>query len=511
MLTIAIRQAALTRVSGAASVLAMSETFDAIIRGGTVIDGTGAPGVRADVAISGDRIAKVGVVEGSAALEIDAAGMAVTPGFIDVHAHDDAAVLSTPMDFKLFQGVTTDVVGNCGAGVAPTMPDGSIVPFVTMVLGECANPTWRSFSEFMLAVEDAKPALNVACMVPHGAVRYATMGMDSRAPTDAELDEMRAKIADGMAAGAVGFSTGLIYPPGTFATTEEIVELAKVAAQHGAIYVSHIRDEGLLLMEAVKEAVRIGDEAGLPAQISHHKAGSSDVWGMTRDTIAFIEERRAAGQDVTFDVYPYIAASTVLSAFARRTERVDPESVLLASVNGMPDWEGKRLTELADELDLPADEVASRVLSQDPGATAIFFMMDEADVARVIAHPQCMIGSDGIPSKGKPHPRLYGTFPRVLQKYVREERLFPLEEAVRKMTSLPAGRFQLTDRGVLREGAFADVVTFDAERVTDIATYHEPRQYPAGIGAVLVNGELVVNGGKQTSQHSGRLLRRSSP
>jgi N-acyl-D-amino-acid deacylase len=482
--------------------------FDLLIRGGTVVDGSGAPGVRTNVAVSGDRITTVGDVSGSATRVIDAEGLIVAPGFIDVHAHDDGAVLKTPMDFKLMQGVTTDIVGNCGAGVAPCNPGREIVPFVGKVLGDCPEPEWDTFGEYMKAVERAQPAVNVACLVPHGAVRFATFGMNSRAPTEDELQRMREHVAEGMAAGAVGLSTGLIYPPGAFAHTDEIIELAKVAADAGGVYVSHIRNEGDQLMEAVEEAVRIGEKAGLPAQISHHKAGSPDVWGKTRETLAYIDERRSTGQDITLDVYPYIAASTVLSAFAGRQEAVDPDRVLVASVEGHPELEGKTIAQITEMLGLPPEQATGRVLQMDPGATAIFFMMDEPDVARVISHPHCMIGSDGLPSGGKPHPRLYGTFARVLQKYVREEKLLSLEEGVRKMTSLPAQRFQLAERGELRKGWYADITVFDANRITDIATYGQPRQYPDGIEYVIVNGEVAAERGSQAARHSGRLLRR---
>ncbi len=486
--------------------------YDLLIRGGTVVDGTGSPGVRADVAVEGKRIAAIGDLAGEpAAREIDAAGRIVAPGFIDVHSHDDAAVLTTPMDFKLLQGVTTDIVGNCGAGIAPHNPERGLVPAISMVLGDTGEARWRSFGEYMAEVERAQPAINVACLVPHGVVRYVTIGIDTRVPTAGELDEMREHVREGMAAGAVGLSTGLIYPPGRFAKTEEIIECAKEAAAQGGLYVSHIRDEGERLMEAVEEAVRIGAGAGLPAQISHHKASGDKSWGRTQDSISYIEERRAAGQDVTFDVYPYTAASTVLSAFIAQPEGADPDTVLLASVPGRPELEGKTLREAAEELDLPVEDATTSILRDAPGAVAIFFTMDEADVQRVVSHEMCMIGSDGIPTPGgKPHPRLYGTFPRVLQKYVREERLLTLEEGVRKMTSLPARRFKLGRRGELREGWCADIVVFDADKIADVATYEEPRQYPAGIDYVIVNGTVAAENGRQAERHAGTLVRREN-
>ncbi len=484
--------------------------YDLIIRNGTLIDGTGAPGVAGDLAVRDGRLARIGRIEGSAAREIDASGMAVTPGFIDVHAHDDAAVLSSPMDFKLRQGVTTDIVGNCGAGVAPTEPgSGPSIPGAELVLGPMPEPTWRTFGEYMDAVDAARPALNVGCLVPHGAVRVHRMGLDSRPPDERELAAMREDVAEGLAAGALGMSTGLIYPPVTFARTEEIIELNKVVGEHGGIYVSHIRDEAYRLLEAVEEAVRIGREGGTPVQISHHKASGKSNVGKTVDSIAYIEAQRAAGLDVTFDVYPYTAASTVFAVMRRAPEALDPNDILIASCQRKHEYEGKTMAQIAEMLDLPADDAMDRVLTEEPGATAVFFIMDETDVQRVLSHPQCMIGSDGLPSPtGKPHPRLYGTFARVLGTYARKERLLTLEDAVRKMTSLPARRFQLAERGELREGWWADVVVFNPQTVEDVATYEEPRQYPTGIEYVIVNGQVAVEPGKQTAARAGRLLRR---
>jgi len=482
--------------------------FDLLIRGGDVIDGTGAPAFRADVAVRDGRIAAVGSIEGTAARVLDAADLAVSPGFIDVHAHDDGAVLSTPMDFKLMQGVTTDIVGNCGAGLAPRDRSRPPLPGTEHILGEVPEAGWHTFGEYMQEVQNASLVVHVGCFVPHGAVRYRTLGMDSRAPDKSELSQMREDVAEGMAAGALGLSTGLIYPPGAFAQTDEIIALAKVAAGYGGLYMTHMRDEGERLLEAIGEAVRIAREAGLPLEISHHKGAGRDNWGKTVQSIALIEKERDGGLDVNFDAYPYTAASTILAVMARRRE-AEPKDVLIASVRGKPGYEGKTLAQLATTLGVTADEAAQRVLEADPGAVAVFFMMDEADVRRVLAHPLCMIGSDGIPSStGKPHPRLYGTFPRVLGTYVRDEKLFSLEEGVRKMTSLPARRFGLTGRGELREGYAADIVIFNPETIADRATYEEPRQYPTGIECVIVNGQIAAERGKQTSARAGRLLLR---
>lgn len=489
------------------------QPFDLIVRNGTVIDGTGAPGVLADVGVRAGRISAVGTVDGLAKREIDATGRAVTPGFIDVHAHDDAAVLQTPMDFKVMQGVTTDIVGNCGAGMAPRNPARPPMPGVNLVLGAVSQGDWESFAEYMDTVDRAQLALNVGCFVPHGAVRYAAMGTDRRPPDDAELAQMREHVRNGMAAGALGFSTGLIYPPGAFAETNEVIELAKVAGEHGGIYMSHMRNEAEQLLEAVEEAITIGREARCPVEISHHKASARSVWGKTVDSIAMIEKARDNGTDVTFDVYPYTAGSTILSAARGVTREIDGDEILVASVQSHREYEGKTLNEIGAMLGIDEPrEVVNRVLSEEPSAVAVFFSMHEDDVRRVLAHPLCMIGSDGIPSPtGKPHPRLYGTFPRVLGTYVRELGLVSLEEGIRKMTSLPAQRMNLPDRGELREGFAADIVVFDPATIADTATYQEPRQYPVGIDYVIVNGEVAAEHRRHTAARPGKLLRLGQP
>jgi len=489
----------------------MPDPYDVLIRGGIVIDGTGAPGVRADVAIRGDKIAAIGKL-GEAVRVIDASNRAVSPGFIDVHAHDDAACLTTPLDFKLMQGVTTDVVGNCGAGVAPAIRDGVHgMPGGELILGPLPKPaTWTTFGEYMDAVETKRPAINIGCFVPHGIVRFKHLGMDRRAPSADELASMQADVDEGIAAGALGFSTGLIYQPGTYARTDEVIALAKVAAKHGGMYMSHIRNEAETLIEAVDEALTIGREAKARVQISHHKAAATEMWGKTADTIAMIEAARDSGTDVAFDMYPYTAGSTILAAAQAVRREIDPDGIVVASTSSHPEYEGKSLRQIGELLSIDDPrEVISRVLSEEPTAVAIFHSMHEDDVRRVIVHPLCMIGSDGIPTPtGKPHPRLYGTFPRVLQRYVREEGVLSLEEAVRKMTSLPADRFQLANRGRLKEGAYADVVIFDPQRIEDVATYESPRQYPVGIDYVLVNGVVAAEGGRQVQTSAGQLLRR---
>jgi N-acyl-D-amino-acid deacylase len=493
-------------------------SYDLLIRGGRVIDGSGAAARAADVAVVDGRIAAVGKVDGEAKRVIDANGLAVTPGFVDVHSHDDVALLNMPgMDFKAAQGVTTVVCGNCGAGCAPA--NERLEQFyyrgVSGILGPVERFAWRSIGEFYDVVRAARPSVNAAFLVPHGTLRVAAMGWERRAPTEDELAAMKEYLAEGMASGAVGLSTGLIYRPGTYAKTEELIELARVVARFGGIYASHIRDEGDRLLEAVEEAIRIGEEAGVPVQISHHKASGQRNWGRTKDSLAVIDAARARGLDVTIDMYPYTAGSTALVAITTVrgfSEMMDPHDILIASVRHQRQYEGKRLDEIASMMDLPVEDAARRLLREEENAVvAIMFTMEEGDVRRVFQHPACMVGSDGIPSPtGKPHPRLYGTFPRVLDRYVREEGLFSLEEAVRKMTSLPAETFLLGDRGELREGYWADIVVFDAERIADTATYEDPRRYPEGIAFVFVNGQAVVEQGRPATVPAGQLVGRAS-
>jgi N-acyl-D-amino-acid deacylase len=321
---------------------------------------------------------------------------------------------------------------------------------------------------------------------------------------------MKELLEEGMDAGAIGMSSGLIYPPGAFAQTPELVELAKVVAPHDGIYTSHIRNEGDRLLEAVDEAISIGEQAGCGVQISHHK--SAGVPGLTEQSLPRIAAARARGVDVTVDVYPYTASSSSLAAMWRIGREATFERVpsIIASVTHHPEkYEGKYVADIARELDLPIGETVQRILDEEENTpSVIMFTMHEDDVRRVVADDHAMVGSDGLPTGGKPHPRLYGTMARVLQAYVREQPLLTLEEAVRKMTSLPAAKHRVHERGLLREGWFADIVVFDPDAVEDVATYAEPRQYPAGIEYVIVNGEVAAEGGRQTPARAGHMLRR---
>jgi N-acyl-D-amino-acid deacylase len=492
--------------------MTQQQALDLIIRGGTVVDGTGAAAFAADVGIAGGRIAAVGALRQQALRVIDARGLMVAPGFIDVHSHDDMALIRGPrLDFKVMQGVTTVVIGSCGSGVAPVTPDyrQHYEVFLSSVLGPATDFSWSTTAEFYAALERAGPSLNVAPLAPHGVLRFAAMGMESRPPSAEQMERMKELLEEALTAGAIGLSTGLIYPPGMFAATEELIELCRVVARHGGIYASHIRDEGSRLLEAVEEAIRIGREAGVPVQISHHKASGRANWGKVVDSLALIDRARADGLDVTVDVYPYTAGSTLLAIFlAAGEEEGGPEDVMVAAAPCHPEVEGKTLLEIGEMMGLPPWEAGQKLVQEDLSVAAIGFGMAEEDVRRVMAHPAAMIGSDGLPSAaGKPHPRLYGTFPRVLGTYVRREKVLGLEEAIHKMTDLPARKHRLAERGRLAAGYFADVTVFDARSVNDLATYQDPRRFPDGIRYVIVNGEVVAEGSRHMGRSAGRVLR----
>ena len=497
-----------------------SEQWDVVIRNAAVYDGSGGPPFEADVAVRGGRIARVGRVEGDGGAVLDARGLALAPGFVDVHSHDDFAVFRFPeMDFKVMQGVTTDIAGNCGFGVAPYE---AAVPLLGALFARRDMPRWEGYRSYMEAVDRDPPSLNVAVLVGHHTLRAAAMGNAQREPVEDELVRMRAWLREGLEAGAVGLSTGLIYEPGRYAGTEEIVALAREVGETGGLYASHMRNEAGALLDAVRETIHIGEAAGIPVQISHHKASGRENWGKVRDSLRLIEEARARGTDVTADQYPYTSGSTMLFAVVQNNAlneqgasggigRVEPKDVLIASAPNHPAYEGKTLRELCDLLDLPAEAAARRIVDEEGrGAIVVVEMMDEADVRTVLAHPTTMIGSDGIPAEGaNPHPRLYGCFPRVLGRYARDQGVLSLEEAVHRMSGLPATTFRLPERGFIREGFHADLVLFNPAEVIDTATYAEPRQYPRGISHVFVNGVEVVRHGAHTGARPGRALRRS--
>ncbi len=494
----------------------MPEQYDVIIRGGTVYDGSGAPGVAADLGVRGNRVVTVGAIPEDATAEevVDASGLAIAPGFIDVHAHDDTLVLAEPdVTGKVMQGVTTVINGNCGAGVVPAKS--------SRRFGEIAGveiPEWDSYGGYFDVIASHPPSQNIASLVGFGTMRAGALGSGKveRPATSEEVATMQRWLREALEAGAVGMSTGLIYEPDRYSTMDEIVAVAAPLAEFGALYASHVRGEGETLLAAHAEAMEIGRRVGVPVQISHHKASGRAHWGRVRDSIAQIEEARARGEDVTCDQYPYTAGSTRLFALVQngRVGDAGPDAIagadiLLASVPNNAAWEGKSVADLADEWDIPDEQAAQRIIDEGgTGTIVVQFAMDEADVRTILAHPTTMIGTDGLGFGSRPHPRHYGTYPRILGKYVREEGVITLEDAIWKMSGFPATKFDLPGRGFVREGAIADLVVFNPDTVAEVSTYEDPRRTPIGIPWVFVNGQAVVRLGEHTRARPGRPVRR---
>lgn len=475
-----------------------------VIRNGVVIDGTGARRRRADVGIAGDRIVAVGEVAGAAsAREIDITDRIVAPGFIDAHTHDDRALLSMPdMTPKVSQGVTSLVAGNCGVSLAPLALDGVPPPPLDLLGSESGWFRFDRFGGLIDALEGSPPAVNCGLLVGHITLRHRVMDRLDRAATAAEIGEMRRQVQAAMRDGAIGFSTGLDYPSAVAAPTEEILSLVAAVKPYGGLYCSHHRNYFEQLEAAIDEALMIGRETGVPLTISHHQCTGAANFGKGPKTLDIIDRARQS-QAIGLDAYPYAASSKTLDP--GRAKPGVPIMVTWSTPH--PEFAGRMLEEIAADWRCSAAEAAERLLP----AGAIYFQLDEADVRAILAYEHTMIGSDGLPHDVHPHPRLWGTFPRVLGYYCRELGLFSLEEAVRRMTSLPARWFGFSDRGILRPGAFADLVVFDAVTVKDTATFIQPTQPALGIDLVMVNGEVVRQGGKGTGARPGRVLHRAIP
>jgi len=481
----------------------MAERYDLLIRNGTVIDGTRAPRFRADVAVLDGRIAAIGELKGArAGTELDAAGRIVAPGFIDAHTHDDRLLLSAPeMAPKASQGVTTVIAGNCGVSLAPA-PNGMRRPVTPPLDLLDESGGWFRFPDFAAYVEElrARPAAtNCALLVGHSSLRVQTMDRLERPATAAEIARMREHVDEALAAGAIGASTGLYYEPAAAAPTEEVIEVCRPLTRRRGLYCTHMRDEGDRVTDSLEESFRIGRELGVPVVISHHKVVGTPNRGRSAETLPLIEARMR-GQPIGLDCYPYCASSTILTA-----SRIGVASkVLVTWSRPHPEYAGMELAEVARKMGLGIEETVARLLP----AGAIYFSMDEADVQRILAFENTMIGSDGLPHDAAPHPRLWGTFPRVLGHYARGLNLFPLETAVHKMTGLTARTFGLAGRGVLKAGNAADITVFDAGTVDEAASFARPIQPAKGIDAVIVNGAPVWQHGRSTGARPGRVLSR---
>jgi N-acyl-D-amino-acid deacylase len=524
---------------------------DLLVANALVVDGTGARPFRGSVAVSADRIERVlrdGEDEPIAARRFDAEGRVVAPGSIDAHSHSDVEPFVEPgMDSMLRQGVTTMVVGNCGSSAWPVEGASELAEWAG-VHGLDLDLSWRTFGEYLEAVDAASPALNIAALVGHGTLRLAVLRNEQRrSPSGEEMERMRTLLASAITEGAIGLSSGLIYAPGIHATTEEIAEIASVMAGRGGLYASHIRDEGAHVLDALAECIRIGRLAGVGSHVSHLKVSTSFAWGRAQELLDLIDEEREAGADVTADQYPYTAWETELASYlppwASPEElpdlRADPETAerlrrsieegeegwessvagvgwdrsVIAAHAGAPELSGRSLEELARKRSTAPVEVLLDLLVADPHTGVIGHGMQEDDVRLIAARPDVFVGSDGLAvTPGGPlgrfnvHPRYYGTFPRVLRRYVREDPVLSLEEAVRKMTSLPADRFGLRDRGRIDVGGFADLVVFDPETVADRATFEAPHAFAEGIDLVVVNGRVAWDG--RRGERAGRALRR---
>lgn len=527
--------------------------FDLVVKNGIVVDGTGNPWFEAEVGIKDGRISDIGELSSSESKRVlDAKGLVVAPGFIDMHAHSDFSLLINPLaESKVRQGVTTEVIGNCGSSAAPLNDFlKEEIKETYPVLEEAKlKLDWSSMDEYLKRLERNGIALNVAPLVGNGNIRALVMEYDSRRSSGSELEKMEEVLAETMEEGAVGLSSGLIYPPSCYADTKELIELCKVVAKYGGIYTSHIRGEGETLIDSVKEAIEIGKKAGVPVEISHHKASGKSNWGKVKQTLKMIDEARSIGVDVTCDVYPYLAGSTGLDALLpahaweggieklveklknrkirKRLRREMKggqsnlsiadgwDTIMIAYCKGNREYEGKTIAEIAEQKRIdPFDFVFDLLIEEKASVAIVLFTMCERDMRAVLRHSVSMIGSDssaaapyGVLGKGKPHPRTYGTFPRVLGEYVRRKKLLTLENAIRKMTSFPAQKLRLKNRGLLRKGMWADITVFNPEKIIDKATYASPHQYPAGIKYVIVNGKIVIANGKHTRELPGKALR----
>ncbi len=528
--------------------------FDLLIKKARVLDGLGNDEKVADIGIRDDAISDIGDLgDAEAARVIDAEGLHAAPGFIDMHTHSGFLYPINPRaESKAHQGVTTEVIGHCGTSVAPLRGDArKEAESLTKMLG--LDIDWETFDEYNEKVLGQGIAVNIIHLLGHGTLRDAVIGRTDREPTDDEMKAMRAEIDSAFEQGVFGMSTGLIYPPGCYAKTEELIELSKAVSRNGGLYSSHIRGEGETLLGAVSEAIEIGECAGVPVQISHLKAAGRKYWDDGPNALELIDKALEMGMDIAADQYPYLAGHTELSAILPKwvhneggavlLERLsDPQmrtrikdemekgtgefgidnitggwdGILVGLCAGNPQYQGRTIKHIAAELGKDPIDTVMDIIVESNGILFVNLMTQSEDNVRLfIKHPNVMIGSDaasmapyGLLGMTVPHPRTYGTFPRVLGEYVRELKILTLPEAVRKMTSLPAHRLGLKDRGTLEPGKKADLVLFDAGTISDRATYEDPNQYPVGIKAVLVNGKIIVEDDEHTGALPGAVLKK---
>ncbi len=532
--------------------------LDLVIRNAVILDGNGGEQFRGDVAVLGDRIQAVvppgDLLNEPARHEIDAAGACLAPGFIDSHTHSDIALLAEPnAASKVSQGVTTEIVGNCGWSVVPAgYPYESDYRRVGQaIFGYPETPwEWRDMHGYFEALRRCGTAVNIAALAGHGALRAAVMGFDERPPNESELAQMRYLLAEALQQGAIGLSSGLAYAPGCYAATDELIALAEVVAEHRGLYATHLRDQVDGLVESVQEALQIGREANIPVLISHHKTVGRNNFGKVQITLGMLDEVYADGVPTYSDIYPYLAGSSTmlpllppwvlaerfpplserlrnpeirarirrditsgLEGWENRVQAVGWENIYIARVASRHNrkHEGKSIMAFANERGAdPLNAMLDLLAEEDGDVSSLISNSCEEDLSAVMRHSRTMIGSDGIDVGEKPHPRLYGTFPRIFSEYVRTYGVLTLEEAVHRMTGLPAAVFGFRDRGLIRNGYFADLTLFDANIIRDTATYDYPRRFAEGIQCVWVAGEAVFSEGRPTERRPGRVLRREA-
>ncbi len=533
--------------------------WDVVFQGARIVDGTGNPWYRGDVAVQDGIIADMGDLPPDCAKErVDVQDRVLCPGFVDLHTHSDFVIFRDPvMVSKLCQGVTTQAVGQCGQSAAPL--DSRYVGLLKSYLGFILAGTdipwdWTTFQDWFRTVEKLPLAGNVAAFVGHGTIRAATLGFENRPPSREEMDHMKALLREGMDSGCFGMTTGLIYPPGVYSSAEELIELAQVLKETGGLYFSHMRNESAFLLDSVRDTINIGRQAGIPVQISHHKALGRDNWGLVTESLRMVDEARTQGVDVTIDQYPYTSCSTSVRAclppwaqeggigetcarlkdpdtrqrvLREMEDSMDtgkpcswesmlrngggPAGALVTYTPHTPECEGKSLEEIGRAMGRNPLDVALWIIEKNEGCDlACYDAINDDDVRQVLRHEATMVASDSIPAApgGKSHPRSFGTNPRVLARYVREEKTLSLESAIRKMTSFPAARLGLHGKGVLRPGMDADLLIFDPDSVQDHATYKDPARLASGITSVYVRGEKVLEEGEHTGKTPGRLLRK---